>query len=397
MANLSIGDALGSGFGLLGRRPVSVLVWGLVALIVGMVVPLALFGSGLMTDYVTLFRNLGPGFGAVPPARMMQLMAPLQAKLMVIDPIVLVLSLLLRAVITAAVFRAVLQPRKRGLAYLQLGGRELWLALLNFVAQLLAAFLVVALAVIGVIIGFALNAVFESQHVEWAARVAAFVAIGIVVFAIFIGICVRFSMAWPMTFADGQFRLFESWGLTRRHGWKLFGLALVVSIISILVVMVVEAVAAVIVILAAGRAHWDPLAAMDLMQHPQALLTPGFMAGLGVGALAGSYLIGALFAITAGPWAAAYGQLTASRPAGPREGSEYVPASPLMPPEPDLAPPPAPPPVLEPSHEPAPEPTPEPDADHHAGQDHGHADPHDGGEDDGHGEDHDHGDGHGHH
>ena len=36
MADFSIGDAVGSGFGLMGKRPVSVMAWGLTFLIIGM-------------------------------------------------------------------------------------------------------------------------------------------------------------------------------------------------------------------------------------------------------------------------------------------------------------------------------------------------------------------------
>jgi hypothetical protein len=306
MADFSISDALGSGFGLLGRRPVSVLVWGLVSLIVGAALPLALFGSGLVTDYLALFRSFRPGMASPPPAQMMQLMAPLQAKMMVLQPIMLVVTLLVQSVVGAAVFRAVLEPRNRGLAYLRLGARELWLVLVNFVTRVLAVILIMALAVAGLIIGFALNAVFEGQHLDWATRSIVFVVLGLALAAVLVGVCVRFSMAWPMTFADGQFRLFESWGLTRGHGWKLFGLALLLAIISIVVVLVFEAVAAVFFILAVGGTHWDPFAALQLMQTPQSLLTPGFEVGLAVGGLVAAYLTGALYAITVAPWAAAY-------------------------------------------------------------------------------------------
>jgi len=382
MTDFSIGDALGSGFGLLGRRPVSVLVWGLVSLIAGAALPLAMFGSGMLTDYLALLRSFRPGMASSPPAQMMQLMAPLQAKMMVLQPIILVVTLLVQSVIGAAVFRAVLEPRNRGLAYLRLGPRELWLALVNFVTRVLAVILILALAVVGLVMGFALNAVFEGQHLDWATRSIAFIVIGAALFAVLIGVCVRFSMAWPMTFADGQFRLFESWGLTRGHGWKLFGLGLVLAIISVVVVLVFEAVAAVFVILAAGGARWNPWAVLQLMQNPQSLLTPGFEAGLAVGALVAAYLTGALYAITMAPWAAAYRGL---RPPPVADASAMF-ADPEPPPAPPLA-------AEAHDHGQA-----DPQGDsgessdgHEDDHEHGHADPHAGSGESGDGHGHDHG------
>ena len=373
MTDFSIGDALGAGFGLVKRRPVSVLVWGLTFLLLGVALPMGLIVGLMGSDYLALLRSARPDIAPMSPAAATGMMRPLVAKWLLLQPILLLVGLLLRPVLTAAVFRAVLRPRERGLAYLRLGWPEIWLVLVDFVARILAAMLFVALALAGLIVGFILNAVFQSQNLDWAVRGAAFATLGILLFAIFIGICVRFSMAWPMSFAEGQFRLFESWELTRRHAWKLFGLALLIGLVCAAVGVVCETVAAVTVVLAVGGGHWSQAQILALVQDPRALLTPGLELGLAVGALAGAYLGGALFAIAVAPWAVAYRELLPGARPEPREGGLYVPAPPVTPPEP--APPlkPAPTPVSDPEPEPLPPEAPEALAEDH---DHGHADPH---------------------
>lgn len=318
MADFSIGDAIGSGFGLMSRRPVSVLAWGLTYLVIGVAAPLALFGAIAGADLLGLIRQIQPG----APAANLALVAPFNAKMMLLQPIMFVVALAAQAILSAAVFRAVLEPRNRGLAYLRLGAREWWLALLNFAARFLAAVLAVVLAVVGVGLGFGLNAAFESQHVDQAVRVCAFVAIGLVLFAVFIGICVRFSLAGPMTFADSQFRLFESWSLTRRHGWKLFGMALVVAIVGMVMVLVFEAIVAVVVIATLHGRPWEPGSLLRLIGDTHTLWTSGVGEGLVLLALVGAYAFGAIFAVCMAPWAVAYRELLpGAAPSAPRPGA----------------------------------------------------------------------------
>lgn len=371
----------------MGRRPFSVLIWGLVYLLIGMLLPMALIGALVGGDFTSYFAHLN--YRPTSPANFAQFMGPFHGKLMLIQPIVWVTSLALQAILTAAVFRAIIEPRNRGLAYLRLGPREWWLAVLNFVIRVLAFLLFMALALAGLALGFGLNMAFDSQHVEQGARVLAYVVLGVVMFAIFIGVCVRYSLASPMTFAEGRFRLFESWGLTRRHGWKLIGLAVLTTLVTIVVVMVLEALAAVIVLLIFGGLHWDAAAIWSSIQDQHKLWTSGLGEGLVALTLLCAYGFGGIFAVMMAPWAVVYRELLprSSPPAGGLFGEE--------------------PPVV-----PAPAMAASPGSDHgghddhghhdahghdaHGHDDHGHADPHAHGDDHGHGAGHGHGDDHGH-
>lgn len=388
MADFSISDALGSGFGLMSRRPVSVVAWGLTYLVIGVALPLSIFGASIIPDYVGVMRSLYSG-ALTTPANFAQTMAPFHAKLMMAEPIMVVASLLAQAILSAAVFRATLEPRNRGLAYLRIGPRELWLLLVNFVMRVLAVVLAIALGLVGLGLGFALNGVFESQHVDWTLRGCSYVALGVLLFAIFIGICVRFSLAAPMTFADSGFRLFESWGLTRRHGWKLFALGLLLALVSAVMVLVFEAIVFAAVFLVANGFHWDATSFWGLLNDPQKIWSSGAGELTIAAALIGAYAFGAIFAVAMAPWAVAYRELL-PKPAAPRAGG-----------------------LFDPEPAPAPIPAPAPPVDAHAahgshghgddhGDAHGHADPHAPADDHGHSDDHGHtvddghGDDHGH-
>ena len=59
-------------------------------------------------------------------------------------------------------------------------------------------------------------------------------------------LALRLSMAGPMTFVAGEFRLFQSWRLTRGHAGSLFLVALLVAVIMIgvgVVVQIIERIA----------------------------------------------------------------------------------------------------------------------------------------------------------
>lgn len=367
MADFSIGDALGSGFGLMGRRPLSVLAWGLVYILIGMVLPIALMVGMVGSDFVSLFANMH--YSATDPTVFARSMAPMHGKMMLINPVMQLTSLVVQAVLTAAVFRATLEPRNRGLAYLGLAGREWWLMVLGFAARVLAVLLAIGLALAGGALGLALNVLFDSQHVNQATRVAVYVVLGVLLLALFVAILVRFCMAGPMTFADRKFRLFESWKLTRRHGWKLFGLGLLLVLVSIVMVIVFEGVGAVAVFFIGGALHWSGSAFWAALTNQHQLWTSGLGEGLVALVLLCAYAFGGIFAVSVAPWAVVYRELL-PRPAAPAGG--------LFDPEPGLAPVLAP--VVDHGHH-------APPADSH---DHGHADPHGDVSDDGHGE-------HGHH
>ena len=148
------------------------------------------------------------------------------------------------AILSAAVYRSVLEPENKSFASLRLGAQELWLALLFVVLTILLAIAYVLIWVVAAILIVLAAVAGHAMSQPLGGLVAGLLIVAICIGAIaaFLWICVRFSLAGPLTFKERQFRLFESWTLTKGHAWKLFGLALLIILIVIALGFVVMAV-----------------------------------------------------------------------------------------------------------------------------------------------------------
>jgi hypothetical protein len=120
-------------------------------------------------------------------------------------------------VLYAAMARAGLRPDDDRYAFLRLGadeGRQLLLFLLWFAVAIgCEIVLIIALILVGVVVGFAAKAL-----ASVAIAVGVIAALGFVLFAL-----VRLSLAFPLSFDSHRVNLFGSWTLTRGRFWKMFG------------------------------------------------------------------------------------------------------------------------------------------------------------------------------
>src|SRR5580658_3700597 len=209
---ISVGTAVGAGFGLIGRRPLSVIAWGFfnyLATMVLIIVAFAVVGVPLLLRIVALRGEVQTD--------------PTEAALIV----VMVGGLFINAVSMGAIFRSVLMPEDRGFASLRLSGREGALVLLQllyipiFIAVYIASLILIgALAFAGHQIGGAIGGLL--------------IFIGCLAYlGGLIWLAVRFSMAAPMTFANSSVRFFSSWTVTKGEGGRLFGMALLLVLIVI--------------------------------------------------------------------------------------------------------------------------------------------------------------------
>jgi hypothetical protein len=161
--------------------------------------------------------------------------------------------------VSAAVIRAVLEPEDASFAYLRLGRRELWLMLVTLTQGLLVF-------VAQIVITIPVTLVFLAISSAWPGGALAARIVGdIVLYAALIFIFIRLSMAAPMTFSQRQFRLFESWALTRGHAWRLFLVGVLVALMGVGVYVVLAGVG-----VGVGIALWD---VSPLHDHPKTLLT----------------------------------------------------------------------------------------------------------------------------
>src|ERR1700723_2225816 len=201
MANISVGAGIGSGFGLIARRPVSVVVWGLVPMLF-QVALLALVAPA----YLEMFSQLRSG---ASPLQAMA--APQMSQISGIVQLLNFAQLAISAVIYCAVFRAVLHPERSSFAYLRVGAEEFFIGVLIFGGSI-ALFVALLVVMIPIIIVAAIIGV--AAHGSAAIGIL-FPVVFLVIMIALVIVGLRFVFVGPMIVADGKFRLFESWTMTR--------------------------------------------------------------------------------------------------------------------------------------------------------------------------------------
>jgi len=235
VAEFSAADAAFSGFRIVWERPVSLVYWSLLQFAVSIGVTL----------FITL--TAGPAFTHALEA-MLQLNADPAQKLAVMEQVapasiaVMLLSLVLFSVLSAAINRAVLRPEHWRFGYLRLAGDEL--RQLGLFAMLLGmafcAYVVLAVALIAIF--DLLSVVIGDAAIGLGAALLGLTLVGLV----FAG--VRLSLASPRTFDTGRIDLMEAWRMTRGRFWPLLGAYLLALGLS----LVVQALTLAIAIFAAA-------------------------------------------------------------------------------------------------------------------------------------------------
>ena len=302
MAAVSLGRAIGSGFALIKHRPASVFVWGLL-LVVFVEAPILFLMGRAATETLGLWGAGGP----TNEAAAQNIAFALQQRMLLVEAMMLPV-LVVRVLIMAAVYRAVLEPAKRGLAYLRIGRQEAWLLLLALCISVLAGFAIVPLELL-----LGVSVITMMMKGAW---ILVGPLLGIVGLILLLWVWARLSLAAPMTFADRHFRLFESWRLTRRHGLSLLGLGVVMFLLIAALELVLFSLLAI-----GGAALWagHPLDAPAILAWIRRLSiqSAGQMAEwlVPIGLVAAA-VFGALNAIAIAPWASAYQQLNKASRAG---------------------------------------------------------------------------------
>jgi hypothetical protein len=295
MGEIDIIDAATAGLRLMARRPLSVLIWGL-SMTVLVALLFALFGGGLAAS----IGSLVAAGGAQP--------TPQQILGLVFSAFGLIFLLavggeLLALVLRAAAIRAELEPEHGAFAYMRFGDQELWLLATSFVFWLVlfGANFVMSIPLTLFTMASAIGAAASAQQ-GGAPNFGAFAGMAglrvfgqLIIAGVSIWLWLRLSLGVVMTFRERQFRLFESWAVTRGHVLRMFLAMLLVwvmlmALYLVLVIMAVVAFGATIV--AIGQ---DPRA---FFSRPAAewvnALTPLIIVcliGLVVGVSAGNALI----------------------------------------------------------------------------------------------------------
>jgi hypothetical protein len=228
--SFSATDAAFEGFRLTRRAPVAVALWALLYVVL-MVATLALMGPSLATLMAEVARLQEV---ASPQPEDLQSLGALYALLV---GTALPLSLLVTAVLAAAVARAVLRPAEAAFGYMRLGMDEL-----RVLGVTLVLFVVFAIAwtlpfvLVGVIGGVA-----TASGQGWLWLVA--VLLGLAGVAGVIWLLVRLSLAVPLVVAERRFAPFDSFALTKGRFWPLLGMA----VISVVMAMIVGLLGSIVV------------------------------------------------------------------------------------------------------------------------------------------------------
>lgn len=301
MARIDIGKTAFAGFGLVRRKPLAVVGWGLFLFVLGVLPTFAFVGP--MIGNVGQFIEMAKSQTNPDPEQMVAMMAPLYAA----HPILWLTGLITRVVLTGAIFRAILEPSAGSWAYMRLGIAEVMMALVVIVLGILLG---LSVGVAAVVVFAICVAIWQASH---PAAIGVGVMMGLVLGITLVWVLLRLSLAAPMSFAEKNFRLFESWRVTKGNSLRLLLVALIVVIILSVLEMLIAAIAVITVTLAirlgaAADAVSEPSIRAFFSQPVSTWLPQVLPWAVGVG-LIGS-LVGAIFlAIATAPWAEAYRQL----------------------------------------------------------------------------------------
>lgn len=282
MAGFSGSDAALEGFRLTRREPRAVLTWAVALLLLNLVSTALIIG--LMGETLNEMMVMEPG--AEPtPAEALAMLGSVSLLMLIALP----LSVLIFSVFTGAVYRAVLRPEDRRMAYLRLGADEarlavVWLALwlLSFVITLVAVF---GVGVIAGLIGAAAGGGGAGDAIG-GALTAIVLFFGLIAFAL--AFWTKFSFAAPMTFVDRRIRIFESWKATKGQFWPLLGTYVIAAVLGAVVSLLGWVISLAVMTAFGGM----PPMGMGMAQGGQpdfsslgAFFTPANTASMVVGAL----------------------------------------------------------------------------------------------------------------
>jgi hypothetical protein len=289
-------EALLAGVRLIAREPAAFAVWCVLTFAIGVVPQMLSIGASLQ-----MLGAVASGGAMSTP----EVMAA-QQRVMAYQPLIYLSSLALIALVPSAIFRAILRPDDRAFLYLRLGAREFWLALIVIV-MFVMYFIAILVGMIPFLIVIGIVAAASAVGGDGGGGAAVGALIGalsiLVLIVVILWGALRLSFAPVMAFADGTFRLFESWTLTRGHAGKMLLVAAAITFLSSIVYVVVLGV----LVMTLGL-DFASLGA-TLSSDPQALLNQIGVPWLALAIVAASVLTAAYYVVWGAAWAEMYRQL----------------------------------------------------------------------------------------
>lgn len=293
-------DAAFEGFRLVRRNPLALVAWTLLYAVLTLT---ALFSLSTMAVQLEAWSVQAEAMESVEPSfdQVWALMAGFGA-IMARVAWLLPISLVVGAILAAAVARGVLNPSRDRFGYLRLGMDEVRVVAVTFVLALvmiLAA--IVALLAVGVLIAAA-----KAAGGDGPALIAGLLGF-LAMTCFFIWLAVRLSLAVPITVAERRFAFFDSFNLTKGRFWPLLGMA-VLALVMVMLVQLLSSIVSLPLGIISGLESWS----FNSDQDPEAVRAaldvgnPWVIAHAIVEAIVSALTVGILYA----PFAAAYRQIT---------------------------------------------------------------------------------------
>lgn len=279
-------DAAFEGFRVVRRAPMSLVFWALFYVVV-MAVAFAMMGPALASAMASAERLESVGTPTLDD------FMPIMNSFGLVFSILLPVSLLSSAVMSAAIARSVLYPTQKALGYLRFGADELRVLAVS------VALGIIFIVLMGLIWGmtFALGAAAVNTPVLWLIVVVFF----LVAWAAFIWLLVRLSLAVPMTLAEKRIVLFDSFRLTKGHLWPLLGMAIIAGVMSFVVSMLGSLVLMPIQLMTGGMEKLSTVEGLNLIGMLQQAW-PAILTYVVVNAIISALQVAVIYA----PFSAAY-------------------------------------------------------------------------------------------
>jgi hypothetical protein len=299
MAGVSIGDAIGAGFVLIRRQPLVVATWGLA----GFVTAVASWGvlGSFYAGVIGEMMSRGAAFNPMASPTFLEQAPRMQGASFLLS----LFGGFIDCVVYCAVFRSIIHPEQKRFAYLRIGAAELFtlvMVIAGYIAFLIS--LVVPFLIIGIIVGGLVVA-----HAVAGGVIVAILG-GAALVVVLLYVLLRFSLIVPMMVSDGKFHFADAWRLTKSH----VGALLAISVAVVAIVLVAEIIIG-LVLLALGLGYLSSVAGGPshlqgfFGRPPSEILASAAPLLLILGVLS-IPLTGCSFAVTGGPWARAYRDLS---------------------------------------------------------------------------------------
>lgn len=299
-------DAAFEGFRLVRRNPLALVAWTLLYAVLTLA---ALFSLSGVIGRLEAWSVQAEEMESVAEPSLEQVTALMSSFAGIMSGVawLLPISLVLGAMLSAAVARGVLHPSKDRFGYLRLGMDEVRVLAVTFVLGLLMT-LIAGAAFVGVGVLIAIGQTASGGGVAAIAGVVGVLA----AICLMIWLAVRLCLAVPITVAERRFAFFDSFRLTKGRFWPLFGMA-VLALVMVLLVQLLSSIVSMPLAMMSGIESWSLGSGQDaeVMRRAFDVTNPWVIANALVEAFVSALTVGILYA----PFTAAYRDIQAGSPA----------------------------------------------------------------------------------